>query len=309
LTQHDVTPAAASDAAVPTASVGSRPASTVRRLLLLLALTACGGLRALPDHNAEYQRPPATRAEVDERIRGLVNLEGEYGFGDAVYSLMDNEVPLGAIAAADTVGIRSLVACLSDARRSHITLRGERAPVGLLCAEALSPTPYFQMGLQRRVFTASWPDMPPLTTDSLALGRMQSAWFQWLHEHQLTWPPLPGSSLACPSPDSIRAERFRDSMAADDNDRARRRIQETLSGFRYVTYVVDSEFVVLTDAHPITAQDSVRATALESLVPDDVASISVRKSGNEAWKWRACEGVPVVLITTNSKRWRPRASH
>jgi hypothetical protein len=281
---------------------------TYGRLLLLLALTACGGLRRLPWRSNPDESAPSTRAEVDERIRRLVNLEGEYWFGDGVYSLMDNEVPIGAIAAADTVGIRSLVACLSDARRTRVTLRGERAPVGLLCAAALTRTAYFQVGLRRRAFPEGWAGTPPLTTDSLALGRVQRAWFQWLHEHQLVWPPPPVSSLPCPPLNSIRPERFRDSLSTDGSQRTYMRIGETLNAFRYLTYVIDSEFVILSDARPRSASDSLRAGLLKGLSGGDVESISIRRSENETWKWRACEGVPVVLISTKSKRWRPRAS-
>jgi hypothetical protein len=308
VTQPDLAGGAVSDARAPKLVIGTRAAAASGRLLLLLALTACGGLRGLPGRRTEDRRTPSTRAAVDERIRGLVNLEGEYWFGDGVYSLMENEAPLHAIAAADTIGIRSLVTCLSDARRTRMTLRGEPVPVGLLCAEALTRTEYFQTGLKRGAFAATWAGTPPLTTDPLALARVQRAWFEWLHDHQLAWQPLPASSLACPSRDSMTAERFRDSISTDGSRRTSQRIQETVADYRYVTYVVDSEFVVLSDAHPRTAQDSVRGNALQDLAPGDIASISVRKSEHEAWKWRACEGVPVVLIATRSKRWRPRPS-
>ena len=71
--------------------------------------------------------------------------------------------------------------------------------------------------------------------------------------------------------------------------------------------VVDSEFVVLLDRHPRSASDSLRSRVLEGLSADDVESISIRKSDDEAWKWRACDGVPLALIVTKSKRWRPRS--
>ena len=92
--------------------------------------------------------------------------------------------------------------------------------------------------------------MPPLTTDPLVLGRVQRAWLEWLHDHPLTWPPLPASSLACPSRGSISVEQFNDGIATDGSRRAHERVQATLADYRYVTYVVDSEFVVLSDARP-----------------------------------------------------------
>ena len=244
---------------------------------------------------------------MDARIRRLVNLEGEYVFGDAVFGIMVPGHTLEELSAADTIGIRSLVACLSDERRTHVTLRGRRVTVGRLCADALVGTPYVQTGMQRRAFPERWPGLPPLSADSLDLGPARQAWLQWLHDRQLVWPLPPGYVPPCPSGDAISAERFPDSMSAYGRGRIYLPIQETLADYRYVTYVVDSEFVVLSDARPRSAADSLRSGVLEGLSPDDIESISIRRSANEAWKWRACDGVPLALIVTKSKRWRPRS--
>ena len=277
------------------------------RLLPLLALTACGSLHALPWRHSADQRVPSTRAEVDARIRNLVNLEGDFRFGDAVFGIMTNDNTLEELAAADTVGLRSLVACLSDERRTHVTLHGRRVTVGRLCGHALIGTAYVQTGMRRRAFPEDWRWFPHVSADSLDLRAVQQAWVQWLHEHELVWPLPPGYVPPCPSRESISPERFRDIVSTDGSRRTYQRVQETLADFRYVTYVVDSEFVVMLDRHPRSASDSLRSRVLEDLSADDIANISIRKSEHEAWKWRACEGVPVALIVTKSKRWRPRS--
>jgi hypothetical protein len=78
--------------------------------------------------------------------------------------------------------------------------------------------------------------------------------------------------------------------------------------YRYFTYVVDSQYVVLVDSR---ASDAANGAMPEGLSADDVEDIAVIKStdyppANEWGPWHSCPGVPVVLITTKSKRWRPR---
>jgi hypothetical protein len=276
------------------------------RLLLLLALTACS---SLPWRREAKESTPATTAEVDERIRRLVNLKGEYWFGDAVFSLGDNEVPINAIAAADTIGIRSLVACLSDERRTHVTLHGQRVTVGRLCAEALVRTAYVRSGFERHLFPEGWRGWPETYKDSLDLGPAQRWWLQWLRERQLVWPPLPPSPPACPAPGTNTVVRSTPRATPVETPRADGRIvihwREDFPHYRFTTFVVDSEFVILSDA----LADSTHSSVLEDLSLDDIASITVEKPESEAWKWRACEGVPLVLIVTKSRSWRPRQSH
>jgi hypothetical protein len=284
-----------------------RASTRYGRLLLLLVLSACSSLPLSWRRNAN-QRIPSTVAEADARIRELVNLEGEYLLGDGVISLGENELPIGAIAAADTIAIRHLVACLSDNRRSRVTLHKQRVPVGTLCAEALLRTAYVQTGGRRRQGAESWPGSLSMTTDSLELGRLQRAWFQWLHEHQLAWAQPPGSPPVCPPSSAIRAERSRRSVSTSGGAPMSLCIRETLAHFRFVTYVVDSEYVILLDTRARSASDSMHVTTLGGLSADYIENISILKE-SDAWKWRACDGVPLVLIATKSKRWRPHTSH
>jgi hypothetical protein len=276
---------------------------THARLLLLLALTAC----SLPWRHHANEAAPSSVAQVDERIRGLVHLKGEYWFGDGVYSLGDNEYPLRAIAAADTMAIRSLVRCLSDDRLSRITLRGRRVTVGRLCADALIGTPYVQAGGQHHGFPEGWRGVPSLAADSLDLGPVQRAWFQWLHEHQLSWPKPPGYTPPCPAPGSNTIEqpkpRATPLARVNADGHVTLHLYEDFPHYRFSTFVIDSEFVILTDSRADSAQ-----WPLQGLSPNDIESLIILKPEDEAWKWRACEGVPLVLIMTRSKRWRPRPS-
>jgi hypothetical protein len=161
-----------------------RPAA----VLFLGLFAACATVS--PGHrDASEPRTALTATQVDTLIRELVFLKGKYFFGDAVYGLAADRTALDAIAEADTIGIRSLVACLSDARRSQVTVHGQRVTVGMLCAEALTSTPYVQAGIRRRGFPEGWRGLASPTADPHELGRVQQAWFRWLHEHSLSWNP------------------------------------------------------------------------------------------------------------------------
>ncbi|HEX7980550.1 MAG TPA: hypothetical protein VF461_18245 [Gemmatimonadaceae bacterium] len=66
---------------------------------------------------------------------------------------------------------------------------------------------------------------------------------------------------------------------------------------RYATYVIDSKFVGLVDQW---ATDSANYP-LRNLRVTDIVSIEVLKDKTAIERWRACPGVPVVLISTKSK--------
>jgi hypothetical protein len=111
------------------------------------------------------------------------------------------------------------------------------------------------------------------------------------------------SILACPSPDSIRAESDRRSAAPSESGQVHMSIRETPSRLRYVTYVVDSQYVLLTDQ---SAADSGTRNPLSDLRVADIQGIYVLKEKAVPGSWRRCPEVPVMLILTKSRSWRPR---
>lgn len=115
------------------------------------------------------------------------------------------------------------------------------------------------------------------------------------------------STPACPSPDSIWARPVPTTAVPSASGRTTVRIRDGGS-YRYFTYVVDSQYVVLVDSRASAAASGAMPDGLSA---DDVEDIAVIKStdyppANEWGPWHSCPGVPVVLITTKSKRWRPR---
>ena len=77
---------------------------------------------------------------------------------------------------------------------------------------------------------------------------------------------------------------------------------------RYITYVIDSQYVVLIRN---SASAPANSTSIEGLSADDIEDIIVVKETDgppTEWRtWNSCPGVPVMLILTKSKRWLPRA--
>ena len=108
--------------------------------------------------------------------------------------------------------------------------------------------------------------------------------------------PIAQATPACPSPDSIRAERARSAAPTAG-------IHETPRHPRYLTYVVDSQYVLLADQ---AASDSMIRNPLRDLAVADIAAIYALKEQDLPSSWRTCPGVPVMLILTSSKHWRPR---
>ena len=80
---------------------------------------------------------------------------------------------------------------------------------------------------------------------------------------------------------------------------------ETPSRLRYITYVVDSQFVLLADS---AASDPANRNPLGNLSVADIESVYAVKEKRTPDSWRTCPGVPVMLILTRSKRWRPRVA-
>ena len=115
------------------------------------------------------------------------------------------------------------------------------------------------------------------------------------------------SKPMCPSPDSVSAPPVPTTAVPSASGRTRIRIRDG-GAPRFITYVVDSQFVLLQDN---SARDSMSRQVLNDLSPDDIESIIVLKETGPASEWRtwhSCPGVPVVLIVTKSKRWRPRTA-
>jgi hypothetical protein len=102
------------------------------------------------------------------------------------------------------------------------------------------------------------------------------------------------AGLVCPPADSL--------VPASDQSRRQPNARKS----RYVVYVIDSQFVILSAPRdPQTGRPNDFAL-FAGLQATDIASISELKE-NAAAHWKVCPGVPVLLILTQSKRWRPPA--
>jgi len=69
-------------------------------------------------------------------------------------------------------------------------------------------------------------------------------------------------------------------------------------------YVVDSQFVFLSAPRDSVTGRGDDRSKFGDLPVADITWISVLK-GDEAAHWRTCPGLPVILILTKSKQWRP----
>jgi hypothetical protein len=83
-------------------------------------------------------------------------------------------------------------------------------------------------------------------------------------------------------------------------------VHEGLGPSRYVTYVIDSQYVLANRRRAASDGDTAGLGALESLSVADIATVTILKASTSS-QWSSCEGVPVVLILTKSKQWRPSA--
>jgi hypothetical protein len=153
-------------------------------VLVAACLAACS---KAPRYIAPEERPVPSSARLDTLIGQLASLHGEFTEPGMVYGLISDYRGIGEIVSADTLAIHKLVACLGDKRRSHVTLSGERVPVGMLCAETLLDTKYVRTGLQYGRFPNDWPGLVEPTTDVARLARAQSAWLDWFSRHPLVW--------------------------------------------------------------------------------------------------------------------------
>jgi len=81
-------------------------------------------------------------------------------------------------------------------------------------------------------------------------------------------------------------------------------LRENWPSLHYATFVVDSQYVLLVDQW---AADSATRNPLRNLPVSDIAAIYSLKEKSLPESWRTCPGVPVMLILTQSKRWRPPA--
>ena len=153
-------------------------------ILVAASFTAC----ARPSrYIAPEPRPTPSSARLDTLISQLSNLRGSFTEPDIVYGLIADHRGIGEIASADTLAIHKLVACLGDTRPSHVTLVGERVPVGMLCAYTLLDTEYVRTGLQYSRFPDAWAGLVGPTADVTRLARAQRAWLDWFGQHALVW--------------------------------------------------------------------------------------------------------------------------
>jgi hypothetical protein len=102
--------------------------------------------------------------------------------------------------------------------------------------------------------------------------------------------------LNCPPADSIYPR---------STDSSRRRPNVNTS--RFVTYVIDSQFVILSGPRDARTGRMNDTAIFRDLKPTDISSISLLLP-NEAAHWRTCRGMPVFLILTQSRQWRPPAN-
>jgi hypothetical protein len=116
------------------------------------------------------------------------------------------------------------------------------------------------------------------------------------------------STPSCPSPDSVWSSPHVATSVPAADGRSTIRVRD--GGFlRYITYVVDSQYVVLIEN---SASPPANSTSIDGLSADDIEDIIVIKETDgppTEWRtWHSCPGVPVMLIQTRSKRWRPRVA-
>jgi hypothetical protein len=110
--------------------------------------------------------------------------------------------------------------------------------------------------------------------------------------------------MVCPSPDSLLKRPYVADRAAAAGAGVRLHIRESLGDYRFVTFIVDSQFVLPPQPTKYLPTDSASVGMLDSLPASDIASITILKEVGSR-RWSTCAGVPVVLILTKSKRWRP----
>jgi hypothetical protein len=73
-----------------------------------------------------------------------------------------------------------------------------------------------------------------------------------------------------------------------------------------MTFVIDSQFVIANVPLDSATGRFADPRAFGDLRCADLASLSVLPEP-DATRWSACSGVPVMLILTKSKQWRPPA--
>ncbi len=115
------------------------------------------------------------------------------------------------------------------------------------------------------------------------------------------------STPIAPPPDSITAmpvTRIARPSASEKSVSIRERFSNGPTP-RFITYVVDRQFVLLADQ---SAADSANRNPLGDLPVADIEGIYALKEKSLPASWRTCPGVPVMLILTTSKHWRPRVA-
>jgi hypothetical protein len=123
---------------------------------------------------------------------------------------------------------------------------------------------------------------------------------------------MANATPACPSPDSIRAavnsvppERNHPAAGPTPNGQFRVSIRENWNRNRYSAFVVDSQYVARADQW---AADSAKSNPLRDFPVGEIAAIYALKGESVPDRWRTCPGVPVFLILTKSRSWRPPPS-
>jgi hypothetical protein len=152
---------------------------------LLLGLSACS--QTLPPSPTPPANAATSRVDLDKLIAALDTVQGEFrDVADLTFMFVSESRLLEEIAAQDERAVPKLVECLGRTRLARATAEHVgRVRVGVLCAEALVYTDFFQA----RNSTDRWPaGFQDSTAHNYGAGpeelyRAQRAWRAYLaHE-------------------------------------------------------------------------------------------------------------------------------
>jgi hypothetical protein len=158
---------------------------------MVLVLTTAGGCHSRPETSSTGPTAAARLEDeqLDRLIAALDTVQGDFQeVGDAVHAFVSESRVLERIAGFDRRALPKLVDCLGHPQMAQATAFGRRIRVGVLCAEALIYTDFFQ----RRNSSDQWPSGFQDSTDVdydadvAQLRRAQRHWRLYLTHEMLT---------------------------------------------------------------------------------------------------------------------------